>query len=296
MRGQKLLVLGASGLIGSAVARALAADNEVCGAARFRDEAAAADLEERGVKLVRLDVAADSLDGLPDDFDYVFNEILMGPDECDRDPRGAFDTHAHAAGNIIRRFSECKGIVQGSTGSVYRASDKGVTEDAPLGRNPFESLENYVLSKICADEFANYLSRIHGARVAILRYYRPYDTRPGTMIGALLGRILRGEPVGNGSVLVNPMFISDVADVTIKAVEVCESPPSVINVGGEQIVSIKDLATLIGEVAGKEPVFAPESGRAADSWVCDSTKRIKLLGAEKVPLREGIERVVSACL
>ncbi|MDO8683666.1 MAG: NAD(P)-dependent oxidoreductase [Armatimonadota bacterium] len=294
MNGQKVLVLGASGLIGSAVAMELAGDNEVHGLSRFRDEAIAARLEERGIKLIRMDAAKSNFDELSGDYDYVFNEILMPPGECDKRPSEAFETHAFTNANILRRFRNCKGIVLGSTGSVYRPSDVPATEDAPLGRNVTESLENYVLSKICGDQFAEYFSKVYNIPVAILRYYQPYTDNPRRpSYSGYIRAITQGEPISASHTLINPMFISDVAELTVKAAEVCSSPANIINVGGEEIVSLEQLATMIGEALGKAPVFKPSSDKASESWICDSSKRIQLLGREKVSLREGMERIVS---
>ena len=53
LRGAKIVVTGVTGQVGEPVARALARDNEVYGAARFRDDAARERLEAAGVTCVR---------------------------------------------------------------------------------------------------------------------------------------------------------------------------------------------------------------------------------------------------
>ena len=288
MRDQSVLILGASGLIGSAVALRVAESNEVHGLSRFRDAQAAEALSKQGVKLIQMDAAQDDFGSLPDDFDYVFHEILMAPGECANFPQLAFETHAYTVANAFRRFRKAKGIVVGSTGSVYKPSETPVTEESTL--SSYGGVENYALSKICADQFADYFSKLYGTPAAVLRYYYPYGAERGSLISSLVKRIGEGQPVGSSASLINPMFISDVAEMTIKAAEVCSVPANVINVGGAEIVNRRGLAEIVGEVIGKEPVFEEPDESASDSWVCDSGKRIRLLGVERVSLREGVRR------
>jgi nucleoside-diphosphate-sugar epimerase len=295
LTGQKVLVLGATGLIGSAVALRLAPENEVHGVSRASNAESARRLEESGIRLIRMDAVDGDLATLDSDYDYVINEVLMSPHLCASDADGAFRAHAFLNARLLERSGGCKGIVLGSTGSVYRPSAQPVDEDAPLGRNPFEDLENYVLSKICGDKLALYYSETHGVPAAILRYYHPYDATSHTRIGSLAVKIARGDAIRADESLVNPIFTEDTAEFTIRAAGICASPPVVINIGGEAIVSVKKLAEMVGEAMGKPPAFGPPTGSASDSWVCDNAKRIELLGRETVPLEEGIRRAVAAC-
>ena len=68
----------------------------------------------------------------------------------------------------------------------------------------------------------------------------------------------------------------------------------IINVGGEEIVSIRELVLMIGEATGKEPILTDSCDTASNSWVCDSAKRIRLLGRQKVSLRDGIRKTIEA--
>jgi nucleoside-diphosphate-sugar epimerase len=67
----------------------------------------------------------------------------------------------------------------------------------------------------------------------------------------------------------------------------------VLNLGGDKVVSIRELGELIGEIAGTEPVF--EDGGAADGDLVVRNDRLhELLGRAPLPLRDGLERTVHA--
>lgn len=75
MKGKKVLVTGASGFVGQALALELCEGNEVYALARFRDEGARRLLESKGVICLARDVLREPLDDLPQDLDYVFNNL-----------------------------------------------------------------------------------------------------------------------------------------------------------------------------------------------------------------------------
>ncbi|HEV3367521.1 MAG TPA: hypothetical protein VG054_08645, partial [Acidimicrobiales bacterium] len=73
LQGKSIVVTGVTGQVAEPVARALARDNDVVGAARFKDESARLRLEAAGVRCVPIDLATGDVGGLPVDADYVIN-------------------------------------------------------------------------------------------------------------------------------------------------------------------------------------------------------------------------------
>ncbi len=65
IRGKTVVVTGVTGQVAEPVALALAADNEVVGAARFRDADARRRLEAAGIRCVPIDLASGDVRGLP---------------------------------------------------------------------------------------------------------------------------------------------------------------------------------------------------------------------------------------
>ena len=85
MRGSKILITGPSGQVATPIARALAADNEVWGIARFTDAAARESLEKAGVRCETVNLATGDFTGLPSDFDYVLNLAVAKSGRWDKD-------------------------------------------------------------------------------------------------------------------------------------------------------------------------------------------------------------------
>ena len=63
MRGSKILITGPTGQVASPIAKALAADNEVWGIARFTNPAVREDLEKAGVRCEAVNLAAGDFSG-----------------------------------------------------------------------------------------------------------------------------------------------------------------------------------------------------------------------------------------
>src|ERR1700729_1208870 len=77
--GQRILVTGATGLVGAPLCRALADENEVFAVARFSDETQAAHLAKPGITPVHFDLRSRDLSVLPENIDIVFHLGSLTP-------------------------------------------------------------------------------------------------------------------------------------------------------------------------------------------------------------------------
>src|SRR4029450_8866337 len=74
LSGQRILVTGATGMVGGPLAKRLAADGTtVFGGARFTNAAARDDLAAAGVNTIRVDLGTADFAEIPEDLDYVLN-------------------------------------------------------------------------------------------------------------------------------------------------------------------------------------------------------------------------------
>ena len=190
----------------------------------------------------------------------------------------------------LARTTGARRFVFTSTGSVYGPGQRPWTED-----DPAEGAGYYAATKIAAER----LIRAYGDLVpfSIFRLFAPYG--PGQrarMIPGIIGRVTSGAPVtvaGGTGPAYNPIHVSHVVDVLTKSLDAtgCE----LLNLGGDEVLTIRDMALALGRVVGREPDIQEQPG-AADRFVGDVSR---LRAAYRLPERlttfeDGVRSMVSA--
>src|ERR1700759_1167532 len=98
MKNEKILVTGVTGKIAFPIARELAKNNEVWGAARLGKADDHERLKRAGIRPTPLDVSIGDFSQLPDDFTYVFHAAVdTGAGEW----RPCVQTNAHNSGKLL---------------------------------------------------------------------------------------------------------------------------------------------------------------------------------------------------
>ena len=115
LTGKKILITGPAGQVALPVTRALAADNEVIGIARFRDADVRAELEGLGVRCSPVDLAAGDFGDVPDDVDYVLNLAVVKSNRWEVDLRG----NAEATGLLMAHCRSATAFLHCSSTGVY---------------------------------------------------------------------------------------------------------------------------------------------------------------------------------
>ena len=89
----------------------------------------------------------------------------------------------------------------------------------------------------------------------------------------------------------NPIYVGDVVEVIKAALE--SSGSCVLNVAGDETVSIRDLAEEIGRIVGEAPVYVEGTADVSGDLVCANGRMHELLpGTQLVRLADGLERMV----
>jgi UDP-glucose 4-epimerase len=114
-------------------------------------------------------------------------------------------------------------------------------------------------------------------------------------IPGILGRIRARDAValaGDDGIRVNPVFVDDAVRAVIGALEAPE--PLTLNVAGPDVVSLRELAQLAGELLGVEPRFTTGDPRP-DVVASIDLLQAAGLGAE-VSFADGLRRTVAAAV
>lgn len=291
MDGKKILVTGPAGHLTLPIVRELSKQNEVWGLARFSNPDSRQVLEDLGVTCVRRDLAEDSLDDLPTDFDAVFHAGAMVAMDSERDMAHTFEVNVQATGRLLEHCRDVKTFVHCSTGAVYARQSRPLIETDDYG----SPIPAYSLSKIAAEQLVKYLATKYRIPTIILRIgavYGPDATGPLVRID----RMLRGKEVW-----VNPaeprrgsvMWVDDAVRLAIVALERGTVPPTITNFSGDDPVSIDEYCTYAGELLGVEPKFR-WTDETYPSNSMDTTVMHEVLGHPRVGWKEGFRMLLEA--
>lgn len=318
MRGQRVLVLGASGWIGRPLALELAQENEVDGLGLFPSEEVKNSLLQGGVRIIERDIVSDGLAGVPTNYDYVFSELAALPNLCNTNLPVAQAININFVGRVISHFRAARGIVHASTASLYRPSSAALPEDAPPG--PWDV---YNSTKLGGEAVAMHMAEELGVPVAIPRYFFPYTDIRGMICGPIR-LIAEDQPVPHNprtSVKRNPIHMDDLVRLTIASANICGVPAQFVNIAGSDVIDDVDVVRRTAEILGKEvrlldvdvppPFWGTDfwwQGRLAPlpsmafynidgpsiSWLADTTKLNRDVGTPSIRLEEGIRRCLDA--
>lgn len=279
----RILVTGAAGFVGSHLIPRLAEEgHEVY--ALDRDKSRIADLPATPVEhdLSQRPGSLPEVDAVV----HLAQANVKLPDEAPL----LFAVNAGSTVDLLDHARRCgaERFLYASTGTVYGFGDEPFSEtDTPAGR------DLYAVSKLsgelAVDAYAPHFSTF------VARLWAPYG--PGQhsrMIPRLIDRVRAGEPVqvnDGGRPRMNPMYVDDLCRVFTAALEL--EGHHVVNVAGDEVVGIDDLARLIGEAVGREPVLEQADGGAPGDVMADTTKLHALLDVRPLTsLNEGL-RVAS---
>ncbi len=290
LSNEKILVTGATGLVGLPIVRELAKNNEVHALARFRWPEALQRLKATGAKLIEKDLASGDLADLPDDFTYVFHAGGFVGGRAERDWQHTFEVNAQAVARLMRRCRNVKGFLHCSTGSVYAYQGQ-----RPLAENdpPGVHIPLYSLSKIAAEALVRFSSEEWDIPATILRIFVVYGP-DGGVPARRFDMVLKGEPVPlhpDKPNLSNPIHEDDCVALGIKAMTLAQTPPLVVNLAGSEAVGIEELCEYMGGLAGVQPRFHYTDEQYTARWA-DVTQMHEVLGRTTVHWKDGMRRML----
>jgi UDP-glucose 4-epimerase len=182
-----------------------------------------------------------------------------------------------------RRSSASK-FLYASTASVYGPGEEPLPESAPLA-----GTDLYAVSKIAGEQLVGCYREYFDTFV--LRFVAPYGPgQEARMIPRLIARVREGEPITinpGGRPRMNPIHVDDAVRVLVAALEL--EGHHVVNVAGDEVVGIRELAELIGRAVGRDAVFEEISGGIPGDFVADTTRLHELFDLRPlIPLHEGL--------
>lgn len=282
--GGDLAILGVAGKMGLSLAWAArrasdqaGAGRRIYGVSRFSNPAAAEFLRSRGVEPVPCDLLDPSaVAKLPEAENVVFMAGRKFGTEEDQSATWAVNTLAPA--NVARRYAASR-VVAFSTGCVYplvTAAGGGCTEQTPPA-----PVGEYAQSCLGRERVLEYFSRSAGLRVCLLRLNYAVELRYG-VLHDIARAVLAGEPVDLSVPAMNVIWQGDANAQALGALELCESPPAILNVTGPETLSVREVATALGAEMRLAVRFAGSEGERA--YLNDASRATARFGRPRVPV------------
>ncbi|MEW6752331.1 MAG: NAD(P)-dependent oxidoreductase [Candidatus Latescibacterota bacterium] len=273
-----VLVLGVGGKMGPTLAELLvrAGARRVIGVSRFSDSVQEEYLRSVGVEAVRADLLDEEvLRRLPDaPYVYLLAGFKFGA--AANEPL-TWAMNAYLPGRLLQRYAGSR-IVYVSSGNVYAftpVAGGGATEEgevAPVGE--------YAQSRLGGERIAENFCRQQGTPLAIARLFYATELRYG-IIHDIAWKVHRGLPVDLAMGHVNQIWQGDANAYLARLFPSCTSPATVLNLTGAEVLSVRWIATRVGEELGREPVFA--GAEAETALLGNASLLLQLLGPPAVP-------------
>lgn len=252
-----LLILGAGGKMGPTLAvlacraaEAAAHTLDVIAVSRFSDSQSRDWLEARGVQTVSCDLLdANAVGKLPDSSSILY---LVGLKfGTAQNPAATWAMNTVVPARVAERFRDAR-IVALSTGNVYPLSE--VNRGGSVETDPLTPLGEYANAAVGRERIFEFYSRAHGSRMARLRLFYAVELRYGVLVD-IAQKVCANETIDLANGYFNCIWQGDANDMAIRSLSLCATPATVWNLCRPEVFSVRDVATRLGSLLGKPPLF-----------------------------------------
>ncbi len=298
---KKVLITGVAGFIGSNLAERLVKEGyEVVGIDNL-----SYGLKEQipaGVTFYNVDIRSKDIYPIFEGIDTVFhfsakNSIY----DCQQDPVSTADVNVTGTVNVFMAASKAKvrKVIYAETSAIYEGSQKFPTPEEDEHPESF-----YASSKLATKYFAQSFQKFHKLPMVALRYFNVYGPRqdfrrtiPPLMSGIII-KLLKGEsPViyGNGSKRRDFVYIDDINDFHILAMNDDRTNGNTYNLGGGQNYSVLEIFNTVAKLLGTniQPEFKDDVEGEAQENLGDISKAKALGWSPKTSLADGLKASIN---
>jgi UDP-glucose 4-epimerase len=309
MRGERALITGGAGTVGSNIADQLvqAGAREIVVLDNFvrgRRENLAWALANGSVTVVEGDICDRELVAeLTRGIDVVFHQAALRITQCAAEPRLALQVMIDGTYNVLEAAlaEGVRRVVAASSASIYGLAEEFPTQET---HHPYANDTLYGAAKTFNEGLLRSLHSMQGLDYVALRYFNVYGPRMdihGVYTEVLvrwMERIEAGQApliLGDGSQTMDFIYIGDVARANVLAAG-APVTDEVFNVASGTETSLLELARLLIEVMGADVSVEHGPERSVNKVprrLADTTLARERLGFEaEIDLAEGLRRLV----
>ena len=249
---EKILITGATGLLGFELNKKLSKNFEVFQVVQTYNK----NLGKNQIVHNFLDEF--DLSKFPRQLDYIFHLAQFRDfKNFPQNSKEIFTVNTLSTLSLINYGMDCgiKKFIYTSTGGLYRELDLPINETNSMKK--LSDLDFYCVSKLSSELLISSYSKFMD--VQILRPFFIFGPRQSDQM--LIPRLIRNVNLGNNiyisgekGIQINPIFVEDAA--SILATLLGNPGSKQINIAGNEVISISQLATNIGEIIGRKPNFS----------------------------------------
>jgi UDP-glucose 4-epimerase len=310
MRGERALITGGAGAVGSHIAEQLvrAGAEEILvldNLTRGRSANLAWALANGPVRLIEGDIRDRALLGeLARGIDVVFHQAALRITQCAEEPRLALEVMVDGTYNVVEAALRegVRKIVAASSASVYGLAQVFPTDES---HHPYANDTLYGAAKTFNEGLLRSFHSMQDLDYVALRYFNVYGPRmdiQGVYTEVLvrwMERITAGRSpliLGDGSQTMDFVYIGDVARANLLAATADDVSDEVFNIASGIETSLLELAHLLIEVMGSNVRIEHGPERSVNKVprrLSDTTLARERLGFDaEVDLEQGLRRLV----
>lgn len=300
LSGEKLLVTGGAGFVGSHLVERLHADNDLVVVDDFSNGRRA--WLPDGVTVIEGDLTDPETvtAAVTEDLDGVFH-LAAGKDVNDPDPRDQFEANTTMTYNLLQRMHAVgvSALAYTSSSTVYGEAPRPTPEDHPL-----EPISAYGASKVAEEALLSVYAHSHNFDVWSFRFANVVGPRlqSGAVIVDFIEKLLdapsRLEILGDGRQEKSYLHISECIEAMCHAIKASENGLTPLNLGTSTMTSVTTIADIVSDEMGLDPTYEFSGGDRG--WVGDvprmrlSIERLRSLGWEpQMTSDEAVRRATS---
>lgn len=288
-----VVISGCNGLIGHELAKALSESGEfiVYGLSRSKP-----DFENGNFHFIKFDLEKDDIESLlPKKIDVIYH---LAQSEDFRDfpekAKNIFEVNVASTLKLLEYCRKAQGsnFIYSSSGGIYGTSENGFDEEdhvAPNGELGFY-LSTKLISEILVENYADFFN------VVITRLFFVYGVRQrkSMLIPRLVDNIKNGVVIqlqGSEGIMINPIHVIDAVQGLKKCLALNDNHK--INIGGAQLMSLKEICLIIGDKMGVQPSFNCDETVKPKNLFSHINRMKEILMEPSIIFEQGIIEIIS---
>lgn len=199
------------------------------------------------------------------------------------------------------RQTGVKRVLFASSAAVYGNNGEGESIDEDTPKAP---LTPYAVDKLASEQYFDFYHRQHGLEPVIFRFFNIYGPRqdPSSPYSGVISifseRALKGLPItvfGDGEQTRDFVYVEDLVDLLVQAIEMPRVEVGAVNVGWNQATTLKQMLQALEAVVGKLPPVSYGPARSGDirhSRANNQRLLERFTTSEQTPMRVGLARLL----